>query len=197
MAGSYVPVARVQGLILAGGQSTRMRSVQRPGADKGLMIWQGRPLVAQAGGYMRSQGVSSLFISANRHLLDYARHGPVLTDPSGLLGSGPLAGVLAGLLHAPADWLFVVPVDVPGLPGDLLQRLAARASPQHPAHARTPAGPHPLCLLVHASQAPALEAFLRTGQRRVQAWLGHVQARAVDFQPESEWRNLNAPADWR
>ncbi|MFA5662823.1 molybdenum cofactor guanylyltransferase [Castellaniella sp.] len=186
----------MHGLILAGGQSMRMRSAAWPNADKGLMTWQGHQLVARARRYMRSQGIPAILISANRHLLDYARHGPVLTDPSGLPNGGPLAGVLAGLLHAADGWLFVAPVDVPELPVDLCQRLAAEASPQHPAYARTPAGPHPLCLLVHASQIGSLETFLHAGQRRVQGWLASVQARVVDFQPAIEWRNLNTPADW-
>lgn len=186
----------VDGLILAGGQSLRMRTPAAPDIDKGLRDWQGQPLVASVCRYMRSQGVARIFISANRHAEAYAAYGQVAPDAADLQHSGPLAGVLTGLQQAVSPWLFILPVDVLRWPADLLARLAAVATPEHPAYARTPDGPHPLCLVAHGSLAPGLQDFLQSGQRQVQAWLRACGAQPVDFADPDCLVNLNTPQDW-
>ncbi|MBV2182177.1 MAG: molybdenum cofactor guanylyltransferase [Castellaniella sp.] len=190
------PASWLDGLILAGGQSRRMRTPVAPDADKGLRDWRGRPLVDYVCRYLRGQGIDRILISANRHPVAYARYGQVVRDDAGLADCGPLAGILAGLRQARAPWLFVLPVDVIRWPDDLMGRLAQAASPDHPAYARTPDGPHPLCLVVHRSSAASLAAFLQSGQRQAQAWLRDCQARPVDFPDPDCLVNLNTPEDW-
>lgn len=190
------PAGPVDGLILAGGQSRRMRTPDAVDADKGLREWQGRPLVEQVARYLREQGIGRIHISANRHPDDYARHGNVVADPPDLHDCGPLAGVLAGLRQTQSPWLFILPVDVVRWPEGLLARLCAAATPSRPAYARTADGPHPLCLVVHRRMLPGLEDFLRSGQRQVQAWLRACEARAVDFPGADCLVNLNTPEDW-
>ena len=69
---------RITGLILAGGQGSRMG-----GLDKGLQPLQGRPLVEHAIERLRPQ-VGALAISANRNVDVYRRYGfPVWPDASG------------------------------------------------------------------------------------------------------------------
>lgn len=186
----------VDGLILAGGQSVRMRTPAMPDTDKGLRDWQGRPLVAGVCQYMQDQGVARVFISANRHADAYAVYGRVVQDAADWRHHGPLAGVLAGLQQAVSPWVFVLPVDVLRWPADLLARLAAVATPEHPAYARTPDGPHPLCLVVHRALADGLQDFLLSGRRQVQAWLRRCGASAVDFSVSDCLVNLNTPQDW-
>jgi molybdenum cofactor guanylyltransferase len=66
---------RITGLILAGGQGSRMG-----GVDKGLEPLQGRALVEHAIERLRPQ-VGTIAISANRNVDQYARYGfPVFTD---------------------------------------------------------------------------------------------------------------------
>ncbi|MFC4297164.1 molybdenum cofactor guanylyltransferase MobA [Castellaniella hirudinis] len=184
------------GLILAGGQSRRMRSADTPEADKGLMPWRGEPLAAHAGRYLRAQGANRLWISANRHPDDYAAYGAVVGDDPEYTDCGPLAGVLAGLQRAQTPWLFVLPVDVLRWPDNLGARLGDAARPDRPAYARTPGGPHPLCLMLHRSLAEGLRAFLDAGGRQVQGWLRSCGAVAVDFPDADALVNLNTPEDW-
>lgn len=186
----------VNGLILAGGRSRRMRTPAEPDIDKGLRDWRGAPLVAHACRFMREQGVERIHISANRNAPAYAAYGEVVPDAAGHRDCGPLAGVLAGLGRSQSAWLFILPVDVVRWPEDLLSRLAAAASPEHPAYARTPDGPHPLCVLLHRRQRAALQAFVESGGRQVQAWLQGCRARAVDFAGPDRLVNLNTPRDW-
>jgi molybdopterin-guanine dinucleotide biosynthesis protein A len=189
-------VVEFDGLILAGGQSRRMRTAQDPQADKGLMAWRGEPLVAHACRTLRTQGADALWISANRHLEDYAAYGAVLRDDPGQADCGPLAGVLAGLTHSRSPWLLMLPVDVVHCPADLGARLSAAARPGQPAYARTPEGPHPLCLMAHRGLADGLRTFLASGGRQVQGWLRSCGAIAVDFPDADALVNLNTPQDW-
>ena len=184
------------GLILAGGQSRRMRTAQDPQADKGLMPWRGQPLVAQACDYLNAQGAQALWISANRHVNEYAAYGTVLRDDPARRDCGPLAGVLAGLRRVRAPWLFVLPVDVLNLPSNLGARLRAVARLDRPAYVRTPDGPQPLCLMVHHTLAAGLDAFLDAGGRKVQDWLQTCGAAPVDVTAANALVNLNTPADW-
>jgi molybdopterin-guanine dinucleotide biosynthesis protein A len=140
---------QITGLILAGGQGSRMG-----GVDKGLQPLQGRPLVEHAIARLRPQ-VGSLAISANRNVDIYRRYGfPVWidspgrasvqrdnasaspdgpddpatgTDPLADTGidrfAGPLAGIATGLAAARTEWLLVVPCDAPLFPLDLADRL--------------------------------------------------------------------------
>ncbi len=112
----------ITGLVLAGGQDTRME-----GVDKGLLPLAGRPLAWHALERLRPQ-VGTLAISANRNLQDYRGLGvPVWPDLE--MGRaafpGPLGGVLAGLSACPTEWLMVVPCDASFFPQDLVARLAA------------------------------------------------------------------------
>ncbi|HET8704548.1 MULTISPECIES: molybdenum cofactor guanylyltransferase MobA [Castellaniella] len=184
------------GLVLAGGQSRRMRTAHGGQADKGLMTWRGEPLVAHACRQLRAQGAGSLWISANRHFDDYAAYGTVVSDDPAHADCGPLAGVLAGLRRSRSPWLFVLPVDVLRWPEDLGARLGAAARPGSPAYACTPDGPHPLCLMAHRDLADGLQAYLDAGGRQVQGWLRSCGAAAVDFPGADVLVNLNTPEDW-
>ena len=81
----------ITGLILAGGQGSRMG-----GVDKGLEPLQGRPLVEHAIARLAPQ-VGALMISANRNTDRYAQYGfPIVGDGNGLapgLTSGHTSGV--------------------------------------------------------------------------------------------------------
>lgn len=122
---------------------------------------------------------------------------------------GPLAGVLAGLLHAstlspPPTHLLTVPVDLPFLPADLAHRLAAvNDGSDTIVFAEGPEGRAPLCALWPLSVAPRLAAFLAGGtERRVGAFLASQRTRSVAFAsiPVGETRvdpffNINTPKD--
>lgn len=116
--------AAISGLVLAGGQASRMRTPGGEPVDKGLVELAGVPLVEHACRYLRPS-VEAVWISANRHAADYARYGTVLADgPEFGAQPGPLAGVAGALERIDTPWLLVLPVDVPLLPPDLARRLS-------------------------------------------------------------------------
>lgn len=133
---------------------------------------------------------------------------PIVRDETSAF-EGPLAGVLAGLHRALAmppqpTHLLTAPVDLPFLPAELAERLAAGIDgPDTIAFAEGPAGRAPLCALWPLSVARRLSAFLAGGrERRVGAFLAGERTTSVVFAPiavqgESidPFFNINTPSD--
>ena len=182
--------AAVVGLVLAGGQGSRMG-----GVDKGLQSWQGRPLVAHVLDGLRPQ-VSRLLISANRHLDDYAAFGhAVLADPPGLAFAGPLAGMLAALQTLPDDtWLLTAPCDTPQPPTDLAARLLEAAGPHGLAFAHA-SREHPTHALLHTRLRDTLARHLHGGGRAVLRWMREQPHGVARFEREADFRNFNHLTD--
>ncbi|PJM89656.1 molybdenum cofactor guanylyltransferase MobA [Achromobacter ruhlandii] len=186
---------QVAGLILAGGQGSRMR-----GSDKGLVLLRGEPLVAHVARRLAPQ-VGPLLLSANRNADSYARYGRVVADDTDELGAwqGPLAGLAAGLAAAaPCEWLVVTPCDTPFLPADLAQRLiaAAQAAGVPLAYAVAGGQRHPACMALRASLWPALRDYLAAGERKVGLWQSRVGGVGAPFDDApGAFMNLNTPEE--
>jgi molybdopterin-guanine dinucleotide biosynthesis protein A len=150
------------GLILAGGQSTRMG-----GGDKPLMPLGGRPMLERVIERLRPQ-VEKLVLSANGNDGRFADFGlPVVADR---LGEGPLAGLLEGMRwsekHLPdARFIVSVAADTPFFPIDLVERLSEGCGRDENtvALAASTAGTHPVFGLWPVKLADGLERYLRSG----------------------------------
>lgn len=181
----------VAGLILAGGEGRRMGCV-----DKGLVDWQGRPLVAWVVEAL-SPVVSPLWISANRSREDYRQYSEhLVSDPAEFRWHGPLAGLLAGMRAAAeddADAVLVSPCDTPYVTAHLFQRLleSYRRSPGTTVIARCGDRQHPLHGVYPVSLMSLLEQRLGQGERRVMAFVGEAGATSVLIQPEKLLQNIN------
>lgn len=133
--------------VLAGGEGLRLG-----GADKGLLLWRGLPLVQQVLMALVSQSAEQL-ISANRNLETYAALGVrVLPD---VAGHGPLAGLATLRMAASHDWLLCVPCDAPLLPVNLGAQLlhTALSAGASASYLHDGARAHPTFCLVHRSLA--------------------------------------------
>ena len=187
----------LSGLILAGGRASRMQLADQAAVDKGLLELRGEPLVAHVRRYLEPR-VAQVWVNANRHLDIYARYGTTISDDPALgAGLGPLAGVASALARVETPWRMVVPVDVPLLPADLVDRLAQvlAGTKKNMAYASA-GGPHPLCMLLHRSANRSLLEFLREGGRKVQQWQQLNQAVEVAFTGDSNaFFNINTRED--
>lgn len=199
--GAGIARAQLTGLILAGGRARRLQDPAAQGADlpveKGLVPLGGQPLVAVARAWLAPR-VGTICISANRRLADYATYGRLVCDPPELAAAGPLAGVAAAMASSDTPWLLTVPVDVPFLPEDLLERLAAAlvAGGASVAYAASADGEHPLCLLARCALLPSLRTYLLDGGRRVSGWLQQHDAQKVWFDGDAhEFMNINTLDD--
>lgn len=195
------------GVILAGGQATRMG-----GGDKGLLPLGAGTLLSSVIERLEPQ-VDALALNANGDPARFAAYGiPVLADTiEGFVG--PLAGVLAGLDWAAergAETVVSVAADTPFFPCDLVPRLMLEAEGmEYPlVLAATPHGRedtksmsegglirHPTFGLWPVALRHDLRAALQGGLRKVVLWTDAHSGRLAVFPDEGAFFNVNTPDD--
>jgi len=188
---------QITGLILAGGQGSRLG-----GIDKGLQNHLGEPLARHALQRLSPQ-VAHVMISANRNLDAYRLMGaPVWADaPSAVAHEGPLAGFIAGLEHCETPYLVTVPCDCPRFPIDLVQRLsqALEASGTDIAVAATQFGDEtrfqPTFCLMKKTVQGSLQRFMQSGERKIGRWVNAQPCVRVVFADTAAFFNVNTPDD--
>jgi molybdopterin-guanine dinucleotide biosynthesis protein A len=185
-------VARVTGVVLAGGLGRRMG-----GVDKGLKLLQGKPMAQWAIERFAPQ-VDEVLINANQNLETYAAFGyRVIPDAIGGY-AGPLAGLHRGLTEATHDLVATVPCDSPFLPHDLVQRLLAELEHERAdlAVARKGEQPHPVFCLCRRRVLESLTSFLEAGGRKIDAWYAALKVVEVPFDDQTDaFSNINTEAE--
>ena len=187
------------GVILAGGQATRMG-----GGDKGLLARGGTSLLAHVMGRLSPQ-VDGLALNANGDASRFEGRGiPVIADSIDGF-AGPLAGVLAGLDWAAAqgaETIVTAAADTPFFPCDLVPclQLATTGMTHLLALAATPdpkrgQARHPTFGLWPVALRDDLRAALREGVRKVVQWSDRHDGRLALFPDEAAFFNVNTPDD--
>ncbi len=188
----------IAGVILAGGQATRMG-----GGDKGLRMVGGQTLLAHVLDRLTPQ-VDAIVLNANGDPTRFDTFGlPVVADslPD---WPGPLAGVLAGMDWAArigADAVVSVAADTPFFPRDLVAQLQAAAGPSGLALAATREGGklyrQPTFGLWPVALRDDLRAALLGGLRKVVIWTDVHGAGTAEFatDPIDPFFNINTPDD--
>jgi molybdenum cofactor guanylyltransferase len=184
----------VHGFVLAGGKSSRM------GADKALLEFRGRPMVATAVETLRSV-CAEVSIAGNRD--DLKSWAAVAHEAR--VGEGPAAGIEAALAAAERDWVLMLPVDLPMMSADLLRRWVAavlvrdglRASYMVSAGER-----HPALCLVRRDCLPLFRTELDAGDRkltrifeRLGEGLAVMDANELMAGSEAYFTNVNTPEE--
>lgn len=177
-------------LILAGGRGQRMG-----GQDKGLLDWNGRPLVSYAAALARLLS-DDLIISCNRNADAYAAFADRLVQDDSTDFPGPLAGIRAGLNAARHTHLLVLPCDAPRLDGDLLERLlrASAAAPDVVHMLRCGEQWEPLFSIIPVAMRARIEEAWHRGDRSPRHVFSQLGLQAVDCPPnDPRLANLNTP----
>lgn len=160
-------------LLLAGGRGQRMG-----GADKGLLDWQGRPLIAWL--YERVRPLTDdLIVSCNRNSERYAAFADRLVSDGAEDFQGPLAGIRAGLRMARHEHVLILPCDAPRLDDALIQTLLSLAG-EHAVVIRRGEYFEPLFSLIPRALLTNLEQAWQTGERSPQRWLRNQATLTVD-----------------
>lgn len=183
---------KVTGLILAGGLARRMGNL-----DKGLVIFNGQPLVSYAVSAMKPV-VDKTIISANRNISEYEQFGvPVISDLTDTY-DGPLAGILSAMLFVKTGCLLVMPCDTPLVKAKHLHKLTSEQSECDADVAVAFDGErmHPVFLAVKTTLLPDLQQYLQSGQRKMETWLERQKWVKVDFSHEPTiFANINSLAE--
>lgn len=164
------------------------------GRDKGLVPFKGRPLVVYALEALRAVA-GQVVVSANRSREIYAGFGcPVIADESREF-EGPLAGLLSAMAWADTEFVLTVPCDTPLVTGCMLKRLVEdrEASDCDIAVAHDGERLHPVFVIARRSLLVDLQAFLASGERKVEAWLARHRAHRADYSDVPElFANANS-----
>lgn len=174
-------------LLLSGGRGQRLG-----GRDKGLVEWQGRPLIAWLHERVRPL-TDDLIISCNRNAERYATWADQLVQDDSPDYPGPLAGIRAGLAVARHEQVLVLPCDAPQVDDALIASLLAEAG-EHPVMVRQGKFWEPLFCVLPRSVLPALEAGWQAGERSPQRILRELNPVAVTCaEGDPRLANLNTP----
>ncbi len=189
---------KIVGVILAGGQSTRMG-----GGDKSLLDLGDKPLLAHVIERLSPQ-VESLAINANGDPTRFDMFAlPVVADSIDGF-AGPLAGVLAGLDWAAgkgADYIATAAADTPFFPENLVATMQTKLTPDTPlAMAMTPDpdrkfARHPTFGLWPVILREDLRTALQNDIRKVIQWTEPHGCAKVMFNEINAFFNVNTPDD--
>jgi len=182
----------ITAVVLAGGQGRRMG-----GQDKGLIEINGKALIAILVDQLKQQ-ISSILINANRNLERYQAMGyPVVSDQLSDY-QGPLAGFACAMTAVDTDFILTLPCDGPSLATDYVARFIA-------SQARTGASIcvaddgerlQPVHALVKVDLLSSLNAFLDSGERKIDRWYAMHDFVQTDFSDCADmFRNINTPSD--
>lgn len=185
----------VAGFVLAGGRSSRM------GCDKAWLEIGGQPLVVRAARCLEPL-VASVTIIGPAEIFQPLGYSTLADVQAGL---GPLGGIVTALSRTDRPWNFFLACDMPYVHRDWLAFLIGRAL-QSSADVILPesdTGPEPLCSLCNRRGAPAIEAAIARGVRKVTDALGILKVERIsagESKPfDSEgllFQNLNSMADY-
>lgn len=188
----------VAGIVLAGGQASRMGGVNKGAQRLGVQSLSSLVL------HKIKPQVANIYISANEFSDYFESYGySVFKDLRGN-HQGPLAGIEAVMsLSGHKGWFFCTPVDTPFLPEDLVFRLYSTVLKEkclcgYPVHHGKK---EPLHCLLHHSLLPSLSDFLNRGGRSVWRFLNsqgaaetileHDHTSFLNFNTLEELKNLN------
>ena len=186
----------IHGLILAGGQSTRM------GTDKALLPIQGKPLLVRLVDQMLSltEHVTISVGASGREAVYREILGELGEGVSFVLdrypGCGPMSGLHAGLSAIAEGYVFVMACDMPRLSEELLHQLMVHTdSGADVIHVSG----QPFHALYHARTLPRIEEALEQKDYRLMRLLHGLHAFVVNPREndgEQLFTNLNTPADY-
>lgn len=169
------------GVVLAGGASLRM------GRDKALLEIGGESLVERAARRLGTCCQGVLVADAGRGLLA----GPPSTADGP--GKGPAAGILGAATAAPGRSLLVLACDLPLVPEELLELLAAGPASDDWVVPGREGRLEPLCALYRPAALAALEAQVTAGVFAPHR-LAENAALRIRFVSNAELATLGDPA---
>lgn len=192
---SSIPFQDVTAIILAGGQGRRMG-----GIDKGLQLFQGKPMVVHVLERLEKQA-GTILISANRNIDRYQVYGyPVFSDS--IAGyPGPLAGFLTGLQHCQTPYLATVPCDTPFIHEHLIGRLRTTliTAEADIAVAMTDdegiSKIQSVFTVMKSHLGNSLTTYLENGHHKLDRWFATQKTITVPFAEKDAFININTLAE--
>ena len=192
--------SQITGFILAGGNASRMRFVEKPLAKLG-----GKPLIQ----WVLSetfQHVSQIVINVNKNQSKYRKFGCTVIPDETHSHSGPLIGILSGLnfitkdkSHKTPHYLLCLPGDVPFFPKQLISRLVSEMAndPCDVVLTKSNDQIQPLFSLWSVTAKKEIYDGVKRGLRGPLQVMSHLNNKVISIDSESqlEFLNINKETD--
>ncbi len=188
-----IPLKNITAAILAGGTSSRM------GTNKALLTLGDTTFIERIAASVQNVFGHAIIIANQTG--DYAfLHRPIFSDV--FPRCGPLGGLHSALVHSSTSHVFVTSCDLPFITSEMISSLVEQSTQgaitlvSDGKHTHPLFGIYPQTLHVHVERA------LRSGQRRMFAFLEGRPLHVLDFSPfKHNLRNINTRKDldevWR
>ena len=184
----------VTGVILAGGQSSRM------GSNKALLPYRGGRFIEAIHRQLREIFPEVILVTNNPEQYPFL---PCLKVPDLFPEMGALAGIHAGLNHSRTERVFAVACDMPFLDSGLIRFIAGRPDRFDVVVPESENGLEPLHARYGKGCLRAMEECLREGRKRIASFYPQVTVEYVGaadmaaFDPRlASFSNINTPEDY-
>jgi molybdopterin-guanine dinucleotide biosynthesis protein A len=186
---------RLAGAVLAGGESRRFGSPKAFAKRNGLHFFE---IAAEA---LRPL-VQELYIVSHPSLVSRFRQETnemVITDVEAYRGQGPLVGIYTVMKRMEADWLIVLPCDMPHMTARTVEKLTAYIDDAFDAVVSAHFGRmQPLVAAYHQRTIMRIEQLLEARNNRMMSLLEQLRVRYVDEHDFPEdlavFQNVNTPS---
>jgi len=181
---------QITGIILSGGQSTRM------GSDKALLKVNGKTLLENA--ILTCKSVCNEIIISSDNPAHKKTGYKIISDE--FKNSGPLSGIYSCLTNSQTDWNFIISVDAAFVEPSFIQFLINKTDNFDaivPFHNQ---GKEPLISMYHKNGIKLMLTHLQSGNLKMHNLLHAMNTHYVDSQKWANqfpqiFRNLNRPGD--
>lgn len=173
--------------ILAGGKSSRM------GSDKGLITYQGKPLISHLIDRFSSENRKITIVSKNP---DYTKFNcPVIADIHPELG--PLGGIYTVLKDSQKEYSLILSCDTPHVSSKLIQALYDQLDNQEVVIPKFKDQLHPIMGFYHVSCLPTIEKAILNKDLSVQGTIRNLVVSILDCDNMDpiNFKNINSPKD--
>ena len=181
---------QITGIILSGGQSTRM------GTDKALIQINEKTLLENEIDICKPV-LSEILVSSNNP--DHGKFGAKII-PDEFTNCGPLSGIYSCLKQSETDWNFVISVDAAFVKPEFIQYLIDQIDDFDAIVPLHDNGIEPLISMYHKNGLDEMLKHLKSGNFKMQNLINVINTKFVDSQKWIEkypkiFRNLNRPED--
>ena len=177
-----------EAFVLAGGKSSRM------GEDKGLIPFQGRPMIAHVLETLEKTGLP-IKIIANNKAYEQFRY-PVVSDV--VQEKGPLGGLLTAYKNTLANQILVMSCDMPFIQEEIILKLVGEAGKQNIVIYQDEGRIYPLPGIYPVDLRGEVEDRIAAKRLKMQDFISenrHTLVPSGDGKNTLFFRNINTPED--
>ena len=184
----------LNGLVLAGGRSTRMKR------DKAGIEYAGRPQLERAMELITPLVDGRAFVSVSAEQRGDPQRSAYATIADLTSNLGPIAGIQAALHARPADAWLVLACDLPFLGPATLRHLIeqrARGRLATAYRSRFDGRPEPLCAIYEPASRASIEAWIAAGETCPRKWMSRNDVALLDLPEQRALDNVNTAQEYQ